>query len=83
MLLGCVLQKYSKKRQNDLASFAGLILIVVWVSHVCACIWLLIGKETECGESDLYNKCIAKYTDEEDIKTFCDDKDKLLDATCT
>jgi hypothetical protein len=40
LLFGCVLQKYSKKRQNDLTGFAGLILYVIYTSHIMACLWL-------------------------------------------
>jgi len=43
LVLGCALQKYSKKRQNDLTSFAGLILGVIYISHLMACIWLYLG----------------------------------------
>jgi|TARA_B110001450_G_C17349928_1_gene371058 hypothetical protein len=43
-----VLQKYSKKRQNDLTSFAGLILYVIYLSHIMACVWLLIGALDDC-----------------------------------
>ena len=44
LVLGCALQKYSKKRQNDLTSFAGLILGVIYISHLMACGWLLLGQ---------------------------------------
>jgi len=50
MLLVCALQKYSKKRQNDLTSFAGLILYVVYTSHLMACIWLKLGMLKECKD---------------------------------
>jgi len=43
LLLGCILQKHSKKRQNDLTSFCSLILGVIYVSHVMGCIWLWLG----------------------------------------
>jgi hypothetical protein len=52
LLLTCVLQKYSKKRQNDLTSFAGLILYVIYLSHIMACIWLMIGVIDDCGDPD-------------------------------
>jgi hypothetical protein len=48
LLLACVLQKYSKKRQNDLTSFAGLILYVIYLSHIMACVWLTIGGLDDC-----------------------------------
>lgn len=48
ILLHCVLQKYSKKRQNDLTSFAGLILYVIYTSHIMACAWLLVGTYKDC-----------------------------------
>lgn len=37
------LSKYSKKRQNDLSGFTSLILMVVYTSHLNACLWLWIG----------------------------------------
>jgi sorbitol-specific phosphotransferase system component IIC len=46
--LHCVLQKYSKKRQNDLTSFAGLILYVIYTSHIMACAWLMVGTYKDC-----------------------------------
>ena len=55
LALGCALQKYSKKRQNDLKSFAGLILYVIYVCHVMACAWLYLGKDTECLVADPAN----------------------------
>jgi hypothetical protein len=48
LLLQCALQKYSKKRQNDLTSFAGLIFMVIYTSHMMACIWLLFGMQSDC-----------------------------------
>lgn len=45
LLLYYVLQKYSKKRQNDLTGFAGLIFYVIYVSHMMACIWLALGQQ--------------------------------------
>jgi hypothetical protein len=48
LVLACVLQKYSKKRQNDLTSFAGLILYVIYLSHIMACVWLMIGGLEDC-----------------------------------
>jgi hypothetical protein len=46
--LHCVLQKYSKKRQNDLTGFAGLILYVIYTSHIMACAWLMVGTYKDC-----------------------------------
>lgn len=48
LVLGCALQKYSKKRQNDLTSFAGLILGVIYISHLMACMWLYLGQKKNC-----------------------------------
>ena len=48
LLLGCLLQKHSKKRQNDLTSFCSLILGVIYVSHVMGCIWLWLGQNSPC-----------------------------------
>jgi len=52
IVLGCALQRYSKKRQNDLTSFAGLILGVIYISHLMACGWLLLGKLEPCELED-------------------------------
>lgn len=52
LLLHCALQKYSKKRQNDLSSFAGLIFIVIYVSHMMACLWLFLGFLEDCKKED-------------------------------
>ena len=48
LLLGCILNKYSKKRQNDLISFAGLIFAVIYISHIMACAWLYLGQNQPC-----------------------------------
>ena len=48
LLFGCALQKYSKKRQNDLTGFAGLILYVIYTSHIMACAWLYLGAANDC-----------------------------------
>jgi hypothetical protein len=48
LLLQCALQKYSKKRQNDLTGFAGLIFLVIYTSHMMACMWLYLGMQQPC-----------------------------------
>jgi hypothetical protein len=53
LVLGCALQKYSKKRQNDLTSFAGLILGVIYISHLMACMWLYLGKKIPCDQGEV------------------------------
>lgn len=60
MLLVCALQKYSKKRQNDLTSFAGLILYVIYTSHLMACIWLKLGMLNDCPENNT-NPCTESW----------------------
>ena len=73
LLLACVLQKYSKKRQNDLSSFAGLILYVIYLSHIMACLWLIIGNFNDCKldssnpESDLKENCTKSWVFENDF----------------
>lgn len=47
-VLQFLLQKYSKKRQNDLTTFAALILYVIYTSHIMACAWLHFGMLEEC-----------------------------------
>ena len=53
LMLGIALQKYSKKRQNDLSSFASLIFYVIYVSHMMACMWLWIGQMQPCDDSEV------------------------------
>jgi len=50
LLLSYLLQKYSKKRQNDLTSFCSLILLVIYSSHLNACIWIWLGSRAACKE---------------------------------
>ena len=50
LILEFALQKYSKKRQNDLTVFASLILLVIFVNHICACVWLHLGKQQPCKD---------------------------------
>jgi hypothetical protein len=52
IILGCILQKYSKKRQNDLIGFAALILYVIYSSHLNACCWLWFGTQYPCKKDD-------------------------------
>lgn len=51
VILHWVLSKYSKKRQNDLTNFAGLILYVIYLSHIMACTWLWIGDQEDCRKN--------------------------------
>lgn len=48
LFLGVVLSKYSKKRQSDLIRFLGLILLVIYVAHFMACIWIHFGFSEKC-----------------------------------
>ena len=69
LLLGCILQKHSKKRQNDLTSFCSLILGVIYVSHVMGCIWLWLGQQSPCkldpespyGDDNSVADCTASW----------------------
>lgn len=61
LTLGCLLQKYSKKRQNDLTSFCKLILYVVYISHVSACIWIKLGQTSDCKGPDIEDNCIQSW----------------------
>ena len=45
LFLGIVLSKYSKKRQSDLIRFLTLILLVIYVAHFMACIWIHFGDQ--------------------------------------
>lgn len=48
LFLGIVLSKYSKKRQSDLIRFLTLILLVIYVAHFMACIWIHFGGLVKC-----------------------------------
>lgn len=49
-LMRCLMSKYSKKRQNDLTSFAILILLVIYINHLSACFWLFLGTLQPCDK---------------------------------
>jgi hypothetical protein len=48
MLMTIILQKYSKKKQSDHIRLISLILMVIWMSHVLACTWLILGFQFPC-----------------------------------
>jgi hypothetical protein len=60
-LLGFLLQKYSKKRQNDLSNFAGLIFFVIYVSHMMACAWLYLGQFYPCDNVPEGESCTQSW----------------------
>jgi hypothetical protein len=64
LLMKLVMSKYSKKRQNDLTSFAVLILLVIYINHLAACIWLWLGSLSPCDNVD------SIFTDKECIKSW-------------
>ena len=68
LLLHCALQKYSKKRQNDLTSFASLIFYVIYTSHIMACCWLRIGNLRRCDE-DTEEPCTESWVFQEGFDT--------------
>jgi len=51
LFLGIVLSKYSKKRQSDLIRFLTLILLVIYVAHFMACIWIYFGTLEKCEDT--------------------------------
>lgn len=53
----CIMSKYSKKRQNDLTSFAILILLVIYINHICACIWIYLGYSNPCTDTTADSTC--------------------------
>ena len=59
--MGILLSKYSKKRQNDLTQFAILIILVIYISHIMACIWLYLGAQEGCITSDESENCIKSW----------------------
>jgi len=59
LILGCMLQKYSKKRQNDISTFASLIFYVIYVSHMMACFWLYLGQLQDCSSGDA--NCVQSW----------------------
>jgi len=48
MIMRIILQKKSKKRQNDLITFCDLIMGVIYISHLCGCIWIHLGGQYDC-----------------------------------
>lgn len=62
LLLSIVLQKLSKQRQNDLNTFCGLILNIVYISHVSACFWIFLGFLDPCtGKTVEDDGCIESW----------------------
>ena len=47
-----ILKNFTKKRQNMLMGFVTLNLIILYICHVNACIWIYLGQEVNCW--DLY-----------------------------
>lgn len=42
-LMQFLFKKLPKKRQNDLMGFFGLIIYVIYLSHLMSCIWIYLG----------------------------------------
>jgi hypothetical protein len=60
-LMRCLMSKYSKKRQNDLTSFAILILLVIYINHLSACFWLYLGNLNACDKVSEDSNCIQSW----------------------
>jgi hypothetical protein len=43
ILLSRCLKNFSKKRANDLSSFACIIFFTVYLAHLMGCIWIKLG----------------------------------------
>lgn len=67
LFLGIVLSKYSKKRQSDLIRFLTLILLVIYVAHFMACIWIHFGGLESC-ENDPDPHCTKSWIYANDFK---------------
>ena len=61
LFLGIVLSKYSKKRQSDLIRFLTLILLVIYVAHFMACIWIHFGDQHPCESEDVTEHCTQSW----------------------
>jgi len=61
LFLGIVLSKYSKKRQSDLIRFLTLILLVIYVAHFMACIWISFGKQQKCDQEPPDDHCTKSW----------------------
>lgn len=48
MIMRIILQTKSKKRQNDLITFCDLIMGVIYISHLCGCLWIHLGGLRDC-----------------------------------
>ena len=75
------LSKYSKKRQNDLSGFTSLILMVVYTSHLNACVWLKIGKMYPCLKQDIAAQ--LESGEKSITELYADDANKLDSNECT
>lgn len=49
LLLEFILNNLSKKRQGDIIGFANVIFFVIYLNHIMACIWILLGKQYDCA----------------------------------
>ena len=48
IIMGHLLRKMSKKRQNDLIGFGSLILMVIFVAHISGCLFIQLGYQYPC-----------------------------------
>ena len=56
-----LLHKHSKKRQSDLISFAVLILMVLYLSHIMACVWISLGLNEKCDLPTTPDNCTLSW----------------------
>ena len=56
LLLQCIMSKHSKKRQSDYINFATLIVLILYLSHLMACVWIALGLSETCDHADLENE---------------------------
>ena len=71
LILGFVLSKYSKKRQQDLSGFVALLIFVVFIAHFMACIWLSLGFKEACYGSFLSQDINITYTTSDPQYEYC------------
>ena len=56
-----ILQNHSKKRQTDLINFMILILMVLYLSHIMACIWIALGLSEQCNSPLSPDNCTQSW----------------------
>jgi hypothetical protein len=71
IIMKIILQKKSKKRQNDLITFCNLIMGVIYISHLMGCIWLYLGGQENCKLDQEKDYHCYNQVEGDDDSVFC------------